>query len=89
VEQAKNQIELARELGQAGRPGPIDTETQGGGLPPFFSGTRVFDFHVWSENFREVNKRKRWVIGHSFSDYLKERDSWSGIQPKSHPFAPK
>jgi hypothetical protein len=89
VGHAKNRTEPSRRPGQAGRPGPIILGGQGGGSPPDSSGTRVFDFLVWSENFREVKKRKKWFLGHSFSDYLKGRDGSSGIHPNSHPFAPK
>jgi hypothetical protein len=71
VEYAKKWTEPAREIGQDGQPHPIGLGAQAAGSPPFFPGTRVFYFHVRSENFREV-KRKRWVLGHSFSVYLKE-----------------
>jgi hypothetical protein len=88
VGHTKNRTEPAREPGQARWPGPISLEGPSGGSPQFFSRTHVFDFHVCSENFREIKKRKRWVLGHSFLDYLKERDWSSGIHPNSHPFAP-
>jgi hypothetical protein len=32
---------------------------------------------------------KGWVLGHSFSGYLKERDWSLGIHPNSHSFASK
>jgi hypothetical protein len=43
------------------RPGPISLGGPGGGSPSISSGTRVFDFLVWLENFREVKKRKKMV----------------------------
>jgi hypothetical protein len=58
VGHAKNRTEPAREPGQAGRPGRIGPGGPGGGSPPISFGTRAFDFLVWSENFREVKKRK-------------------------------
>jgi hypothetical protein len=89
VGHAKNRTEPASELGQADRPVPIGPGGPGGGSPPVSFGTRVFDFLVWSENFREVKKRKIRFLGLSFPGYLKGQDGSSGIHPNSHPFAPK
>jgi hypothetical protein len=86
---AKNQSKPACGLGQASRPGLIIPGGPGGGSPPVSSGRHVFDFLVWSKNFREVKKDKIWFLGHSFLDYLKGRDGSSGIHPNSHPFARK
>jgi hypothetical protein len=58
VGHAKNRTEPACRPGLAGRPGRIGPGGQGGGSPPVSSGTHVFDFLVWSKNFREVKKRK-------------------------------
>jgi hypothetical protein len=69
VGHVKKWTEPAREPGQADRPGPIGLGGPGSGSPPVSSGTRAFHFLVWSENFREVKKRKIWFLGHSFLNY--------------------
>jgi hypothetical protein len=57
---------------QGGPAGP-DRPAQGGsdgGSPRFSPGTCLFDFLLWSENFKGSLKKGNAVLGHSFSDYL-------------------
>jgi hypothetical protein len=60
----------------------------GGGSPRFFPGTCLFDFLLWSKNFKGSMTKENEVLGHSFSDYLIGRIGSSGIRPISQSFAP-
>jgi hypothetical protein len=55
---------------QADRPDPTGLGGQGGSSPAVPSWTRLFDFLLWSENFKGRLKRKMWFLEYSFSDYL-------------------
>jgi hypothetical protein len=51
----------ARGAGWAGRPGPTGPGGPGGGSPRFFPGTCLFDFLLWSENFKGSLKKENAV----------------------------
>jgi hypothetical protein len=73
----------------ASRPGPIGPEGPGGSSPLVSSETCVFDFLLWSENFKGSQEKENEVSRVFLPGYLIGRDGSSGIHPNSHPFAPK
>jgi hypothetical protein len=57
----KNRTEPPCEPRKAGRPGPTGPGGPGDGSPPVSSGTRIFDFLVWSENFKGSQEKENMV----------------------------
>jgi hypothetical protein len=57
----ENRTEPACESRQAGRPGLTGPGDPGGGSPPVSSGTQLFDFLFWSENFKGSLKKENAV----------------------------
>jgi hypothetical protein len=58
---AENGTGPARGAGWAGRPGPTGLGGPGGGSPWFFPRTCLFDFLLWSKNFKGSLKKENAV----------------------------